>query len=45
MANEVYIGTHPTAQINIDRDFTRTESKIAKYWSNHFYITSAGKNL
>ena len=41
--NIVYPGIHTTAQNNINELFTEKEKKIARRWSEQFYITSAGR--
>ncbi len=39
----VRAGIHPTVEGIIENDFSKAERQIARFWSNEWYITSAGK--
>ena len=39
----VRAGIHPTVEGIIENDFSKAEWQIARFWSNEWYITSAGK--
>lgn len=41
--NAVYSGIHATAENNINEFFSEKEKRIARRWSDQFYITSAGR--
>ena len=44
MNNEmVRAGYHQTAKEKIESDFSKAEKKIAEFWAQEWYITSAGK--
>lgn len=43
MADKVQPGIHSSVQEIIDREFSKPEKKIVKYWSNEWFITNAGK--
>ena len=43
MIETVRAGIHPSAQVNIDSDFSKKETEIVRRWSDLWYITSAGK--